>query len=351
MALALYHPDHGYYRREVPPWGFEGKDYYTALDLGPLLGQAIALRLYQTWLSLDRPDPFTVFEPGAGRGWLGRDILQAAKGDFAECLRYIHCDDSPMARLEARKALSPWLDADAAKMLNQSDEPDDFIGAVISNELFDALPAQPWRWDGEQWKRETLVAICDKDDSSCTQWEAADPGQAACWFSQNAEGGLRPEDGSIWVEGLPDFLRQICSHIKKGLFLTIDYGDAAPRLIARGADLRRYQGHTVDGKWWASPGESDITADVDFTRLALLLEQQGLMVEPPTSLGRWIRARAPLSEWEAEWKSLPPPQRAARTQNLMQLTLPTAMGDRFKVLMAEVIAKPPGNVVRQSGNF
>ena len=53
MALALYHPEHGYYRRTMPdgggPWGFDGKDYYTALDLGPLLGQALALRLEAAW--------------------------------------------------------------------------------------------------------------------------------------------------------------------------------------------------------------------------------------------------------------------------------------------------------------
>jgi len=37
MGLGLYHAEHGYYRRPTGPWGFEGKDYYTALDLGPLL--------------------------------------------------------------------------------------------------------------------------------------------------------------------------------------------------------------------------------------------------------------------------------------------------------------------------
>lgn len=55
MALALYHPD-GYYRRSTGPWGFQGADYYTALDLGPLLGEALAVRLEQAWERLGRPD-------------------------------------------------------------------------------------------------------------------------------------------------------------------------------------------------------------------------------------------------------------------------------------------------------
>ena len=103
MALGLYHPEHGYYRRQTGPWGFEGKDYYTALDLGPLLGQTLALRLEAAWERLGRPATFTALEPGAGRGWLGRDLLTAASGPFARALVYLHRDDNPAAR-----AAAPW---------------------------------------------------------------------------------------------------------------------------------------------------------------------------------------------------------------------------------------------------
>ena len=105
MALGLYHPEHGYYRRQEGPWGFDGKDYYTALDLGPLLGQTLALRLEAAWERLGRPARFTALEPGAGRGWLGRDLLNAATGAFAEALVYVHRDDNPAARA-ARSAPS-----------------------------------------------------------------------------------------------------------------------------------------------------------------------------------------------------------------------------------------------------
>ena len=70
MALGLYHPEHGYYRRQEGPWGFEGKDYYTALDLGPLLGQTIALRLEAAWERLGRPPGSRPWSPApAGAGW------------------------------------------------------------------------------------------------------------------------------------------------------------------------------------------------------------------------------------------------------------------------------------------
>jgi SAM-dependent MidA family methyltransferase len=128
----------------------------------------------------------------------------------------------------------------------------------------------------------------------------------------------------------------MCRPLKNGVFLAIDYGDSAEKLIAKGADLRRYLNHTVDGKWWDSPGYSDLTADVDFTRLAYLLNGLGLKPEAHVSLGRWVRANAPLAQWEGEWMDMEPSERQARKHNLMQLTFPDGMGDRFKVLRAVV---------------
>jgi SAM-dependent MidA family methyltransferase len=333
MALALYHPGGGYYRRDELPWGFRGRDYYTALDLGSLLGLAVEARLRRAWLDMDRPPVFTVLEPGAGRGWLGRDVLDAASGDFADCVRYVHCDDGPAARREAEKALVPWLEDGRASFKAEADEIPDFVGAVVSNELFDALPAQPMRWDGEKWEMEML-------SPQGPDWEAAGPeySEACEWLAQNAaqnaDGGLRPGDGSVWAESLPAVLDKTCAPMRRGLFLAIDYGDAADRLLAKPAGLRRYRGHQVDGRWWEAPGECDLTADVDLTRLAHLLEGMGLRPAPRRSLGSWICAAAPLAEWEAEWQSLPQEERSARSRNLMNLTLPSAMGERFKVVEA-----------------
>lgn len=327
MAQALYHPEQGYYRRPLGPWGFEGKDYYTALDLGPLLGEALALRLERAWERLDRPGVFTVLEPGAGRGWLGRDLLGAARGAFAEALVYVHRDDNPAAREMAAKALEPWLESGKARFIQEGDGIAPFSGAILSNELFDALPAQPWRWTGEAWEREVLTA-------DGPGWEASDAGEAGAWFAAHAEDGLQPGDGSIWCEGLPQLVAELCGALQAGLFLAIDYGESASRLLSKGAGLRRYKGHTVDGRWWEEPGESDLTADVDFTRLESLLRGAGLSGSGHVSLSRWIREHAPLAEWEEAWQTLDSGARVKRMENLLQLTLPGMMGERFRVMEA-----------------
>ncbi len=324
MALALYHPQHGYYRQATGPWGFEGKDYYTALDLGPLLGQALALRLEQAWERLDRPSEFTVLEAGAGRGWLGRDILNAATSVFAASIRYVHRDDNPAARGAAEVALAPFLADGRARFIAEAETIVPFQGAVLSNELFDALPAQPWRFDGERWVREVLTR-------SGPEWHPHEESISAAWFASQSD-GLETGDGSAWCEALPIVASTLVDALHSGLFITLDYGDHASHLLAKGADLRRYKGHTVDGKWWDDLGECDLTADVDFTRLAKILEERGLQNVAHETLSKWIRAQAPLAEWESQWQELETTTRIKRMENLLQLTMPGMMGERFRVL-------------------
>jgi len=324
MALALYHPDFGYYRSPTGPWGFQGADYYTALDLGPLLGETLAARFAQVWERLGRPDPFVVLEPGAGRGWLGRDLLRAAHGPFGEALRYLHRDDNPAATAAAREALAG---ESRARIVAQDEALEPFQGAILANELFDALPAQPWRWDGERWLYEAL-------GPEGQAWLPGAPCEATAWFASHAEGGLEAGDGAPWCEDLPALVADLAGHLTAGLFLTIDYGDACSKLLDKGADLRRFKAHQVDGLWWEDLGEADLTADVDFTRLARHLEGAGLKDATHVTLGRWVRAHAPLAQWETDWQDLDAAARGQLTGNLLQLTLPTLMGERFRVLEA-----------------
>ncbi len=79
-------------------------------------------------------------------------------------------------------------------------------------------------------------------------------------------------------------------------------------------------------------GECDLTADVDFTRLTVILEDSGLREVTHESLSRWIRAHAPLAQWESQWQELETPVRVKRMENLLQLTMPGMMGERFRVL-------------------
>jgi SAM-dependent MidA family methyltransferase len=106
METALYHPEHGYYRRPRDPFGKAG-DFYTAEQIQPVFGILMAARIRQLYRAMGEPLDFVVVELGAGR----REMAEA----FSEW-RYVPVD----------------IDSGAL--------PAQFRGVVFSNEFFDALP-------------------------------------------------------------------------------------------------------------------------------------------------------------------------------------------------------------------
>ena len=69
MALALYHPELGYYRRERPRVGRSAEtDFYTATSSGPLFGELIVAACVKLLGPQAAPHAFTFVEIGAEPG-------------------------------------------------------------------------------------------------------------------------------------------------------------------------------------------------------------------------------------------------------------------------------------------
>ena len=79
MALALYHPEHGYYTRQASQLGMGG-DFATSSHLGPDFAELLAEQLVDMWQQLQQPSPFHLVEMGAGQG-------QLSNRPFRNCLR------------------------------------------------------------------------------------------------------------------------------------------------------------------------------------------------------------------------------------------------------------------------
>ena len=75
MALALGHPEHGYYMSR-DPFGRAG-DFVTAPEISQMFGELIGLWSAQVWHDMGKPQSFKWIELGPGRGTLCADALRA----------------------------------------------------------------------------------------------------------------------------------------------------------------------------------------------------------------------------------------------------------------------------------
>ncbi|MDA5557132.1 class I SAM-dependent methyltransferase [Shimia sp. MMG029] len=314
MGEALLHPTLGYYTTR-DPLGADG-DFTTAPEISQMFGELIGLSLAQAWLDQGAPAPFTLAELGPGRGTLMADILRATRAapGFHAAAQIHLIEASPTLRAKQRATLSAevtWHD-------NLDTLPDQPL-FLVANEFFDALPIRQYQRGAEGW-HERLVAMRDGTLSFALGPELPQP---------HLTHRLKDTIKDNIVETCPQaaaIADQIGTRIDNtgGVALVIDYGDWR----AQGDTLQALQDHAFIDPLTA-PGESDLTAHVDFEALAQAapcahshLTPQGVFLE---RLG--ITARAQALATQLTGAALDSHIAAHR-----RLTHPEEMGNLFKVL-------------------
>jgi SAM-dependent MidA family methyltransferase len=332
MRECLYHPVHGYYSKKESQ---RFADYYTSVDVHPIFGRLLARRFVEMWEQLERPGEFLLAEAGAGVGKLAEHILdfcEAKLPDFYSALKYVAVERSKARREEAMGQLKRHCDAGhfQAPVEIPGRIP---AGCVFSNELIDALPVHRvvMRGDGLQeifvGYREGKFADVVAPVSTCAINEYFATQGITLHEGQHAEVGLEACD---WIT-------EVGRRIERGYVLTIDYGHPAAELFderhMRGT-LLAYREHRVSEEFYASPGEQDLTAHVNFTALESWGRRSGLEPAGFTSQTAFLLALGQKNEFadlyddgqsEAE-------QVRARLQ-LKTLIHPEGMGERFHVLV------------------
>lgn len=286
MALALYHPQLGYYSgggagRE--PLGWSG-DYFTSGDVHPLWGWAIARQLHQMWELLGRPMRFDVVEPGAGRGALARDVWAYARErapDWAAALRYTLVDraeaDNPLRRAREARLAGELAALDvperAVRWITDPRDlaPGSLIGAVVSNELVDALPVHVVEKRGEALS-EVYVAVEERTGRLVERLgKPSSPAVASYLDAFHIPWHSYPDGWRAELRLASDpWLREATAPLARGLVLTIDYGDTARHLYMRDrrhGTLLGYAHHQLAERPLAQPGQQDLTAHVNFKAL------------------------------------------------------------------------------------
>ena len=267
MALALGHPQFGYYMSREP-FG-RGGDFITAPEISQMFGELIGLWIAQVWLDLGRPGRFALTELGPGRGTLMADMLRAASrvAGFTEAAEIHLVETSPALRARQQAAL-PRATPHWHERIDTL--PDGMPLLVVANEFFDALPIHQLLHGPQGW-RERAVGL-GPDGKLC--WSSLPaPEKLVASVSaarKTALAASHPGAEPAIVELCPagtavagEIGRRLVR--QSGAALFIDYGYADP--AALGDSFQALAAHRFADPL-AEPGRADLTAHVDFPALA-----------------------------------------------------------------------------------
>jgi len=331
MELALYAPGLGYYSGGARKFGGAG-DFVTAPELSPLFAEALAAQL-EPILAASAP---RLLEAGAGSGALALGLLRALerRGALPERYEILELSGELRARQQETLAAAPqlaervaWLDA----------LPASFSGAVVANELLDALPVNlvAWREDGvfergvalengafiwqERPATGALLAVSPKG----TSFGASQGLTFAAPYVSEVNLAAR-----AWVAEWGRILR-------RGALLLIDYGFPQREYYhpqrAEGTLMCHYRHHAHGDPFWL-PGLNDITAHVDFSAVAEAGHDAGLDVLGYTSQAQFLLNCGLAQLLEARQEDGGGAY-AALASGAQKLISPAEMGELFKVLL------------------
>lgn len=243
MEMALY-DDEGFFGGETLR-SHKAGDFLTSPEVSPLFGETLASYVEQMRGLLG--EPFRLVEVAAGSGALLQPLLAKVDVDALAVER------APAARARLRDFVAV------------TDElPAEIRGVVIANELLDNLPmALAQRVDGA-WRERWVGA-----DGTDLVFVDADPRDPVLEWLESYTGPV--EDGG-WVEvqlAARGWLEDVACRVSSGAVVLFDYGDLAENLLGRRREgtLRTYRAHHLGPHPLDEPGETDITADVNFSAL------------------------------------------------------------------------------------
>jgi SAM-dependent MidA family methyltransferase len=273
MEIALYEPGLGFYASPEVAIGRRGS-FYTAPQVSPLFGAALAERIVAEHERLGRPAGFSVVEIGPGDGTLAADVLRAL-GDrptpvaIADYRLVERSDPLRDRALERARAAAPGggIEVRASRSIGEEGP---FEGIVVANEFLDALPVRRLLRRDDGWR----------------ELEVRFEGGHAAWTERPLDGAVGPppigsaEDGTI-VERSPlvaPALREIADHLVRGAALLVDFGEEAAalrRAHPRGTLAALWRHQALDDPL-ALPGLADLSAFVDFTLVRAAARSAGL---------------------------------------------------------------------------
>jgi SAM-dependent MidA family methyltransferase len=336
MRLALYAPGLGYYSAGATKFGADG-DFVTAPEVSSLFSRCLARQCADVL----RDTGGDILELGAGSGRMAADVLTelATLERLPERYFILEVSADLAERQRARLGALPpelsrrvqWLDRWPEKRMR---------GVVLANEVLDAMPVERFR-------------LHRRDDGyGVNALGVGLSGERFEWRETQASPELMHAVADV-LEALPEplpdgYVSEVClafqpwmasvaAQLETGVALLIDYGLPRahlyhPERVA--GTLRCHFRHRAHDDPFVHVGLQDITAWVDFTRVAEAGSSAGLEVLGFATQAGFLIGAGMESLLAAEMQLAADDLRtqAQLASEARRLLMPGEMGEIFKVI-------------------
>ena len=325
MQFVLYQPGLGYYSAGLSKFG-AGGDFVTAPEISNLFGSTLGR---QCELVFEQGCARNILEFGAGSGRLCAQILTSLKQGCSYSIIELSAD----LRLRQQEYLQSCLPGEVFHQLHWLDQlPTQFSGIVLGNEVLDAMPVhlvskdQQWyelgvEFDGKRFK---WCRVADESEAvSAIGNIESTHGLLASGYTTEVNLNYRP-----WLNAL----RACCN---QAVVLVIDYGYEQAQYYhpERGSGtLVCHYRHRRHADALVYPGLQDITASVDFDAFADAAIDCDFKISGYSTQGQFLLSGGLLEEAESAVSDSNTTGQLELAQQIKTLTLPTEMGERFKVI-------------------
>jgi SAM-dependent MidA family methyltransferase len=324
MELALYAPGLGYYTAGARKFGAAG-DFTTAPEISSLFGRTLARQLVEI---MEVSGSAQILELGAGSGKLALDILSELEHLNQLPTNYFILEISADLRERQQSLLQNhlphlyerihWLDA----------LPAEISGAVIGNEVLDALPVHLLDWSGKRIYERGVAS-----NSSQFIWEdrlTEIPALLELAQQINVPDHYLSEI-SLTARGL---VSTLCERLVRGAIVFIDYGFGAREYYhpqrSSGTLMCHYRHHAHDDPFFLV-GLQDITAHVDFTAVAESGIDHGAHLLGYTSQAHFL-VNGGIADFIKDISPDNLREYLPLSAQIQKLTSPAEMGELFKVI-------------------
>ena len=322
MEIALYDPQGGFYSRRQKQFGKDGA-FITSHYHGKWLGSIIANQIKIIFNKMLNPDNFKIVEYGSGEGLLANDILEALNAD-EDSLNYISIEKSDHLAKKSQDLLYKFKD-----QISFSKEPPDFFqGVVLAHEFLDALPFHILQKTDNGFREKYIVLDPNKLKYELGPVSKSELIKYAEEINPYLESGQTFEvclDAKKWIE-------LISRKLEKGAVLIFDYGFSNEVIFDQtrfSGTARSFKKHIVSKVNLQNVGESDITADVNFSFIVKTAEKLGFTLNGFTDQTHFCIGGGISDLIEKENKLNP----ESNHKGVMGIMDPTGLGSGIKVLL------------------